>query len=165
MRPLVVIPMGDAAGIGPEITVKTLASEHAQQYARMVVVGNKHILEQALKFSGVSLAINVITGVNEYLDRPGLMNLIECGDLNIDVFQPGEIQGQCGRAAYDCIEKAVKMTLRGDVDAVATTPINKESLRAGGVDFIGHTEIFASSHGYPRSADFVFRCARCGFSS
>ncbi len=87
----------------------------------MVVVGNKHILEQALKFSGVSLAINVITGVNEYLDRPGLMNLIECGDLNIDVFQPGEIQGQCGRAAYDCIEKAVKMTLRGDVDAVATT--------------------------------------------
>lgn len=143
MRPLVVIPMGDAAGIGPEITVKTLASEHAQQYARMVVVGSKHILEQALKFSGVSLAINVITGVNEYLDRPGLMNLIECGDLNIDVFQPGEIQGQCGRAAYDCIEKAVKMTLRGDVDAVATTPINKESLRAGGVDFIGHTEIFA----------------------
>lgn len=48
-----------------------------------------------------------------------------------------------GSAAYDCIEKAVKMTLRGDVDAVATTPINKESLRAGGVDFIGHTEIFA----------------------
>ena len=30
------------------------------------------------------------------------------------------------------------------VDAVATTPINKESLRAGGIDFIGHTEIFGA---------------------
>lgn len=28
-----------------------------------------------------------------------------------------------------------------EVDAIATTPINKESLRAGKIDYIGHTEI------------------------
>ena len=33
--------------------------------------------------------------------------------------------------------------MSGQVDAVATTPINKESLKAGGVNFIGHTEMFA----------------------
>lgn len=143
MRPLVVIPMGDAAGIGPEITVKTLASEQAQKYSRMVVVGNKHVLAQAIKFSGVSLSIHVIKAVSDYLDHPGFMNLIEVGELDCDSLKLGEIQGQCGRAAYDCIEKAVQMALSGEVDAVATTPINKESLKAGGVDFIGHTEIFA----------------------
>ena len=36
------------------------------------------------------------------------------------------------------------MANEGKVDAVATTPINKESLRAGGINFIGHTEIFGA---------------------
>lgn len=143
MKPLVVIPMGDAAGIGPEITVKTLASNIAQDYSRMIVVGNKRVLEEAAKFCNMSLTINVISGVKEYLDRPDTLNLIEAGELDTDALTLGEIQGQCGKAAYDCIELAVNMALRGEVDAVATTPINKESLKAGGVKFIGHTEIFA----------------------
>ncbi|VFS82473.1 Uncharacterised protein [Raoultella planticola] len=33
-------------------------------------------------------------------------------------------RGSAAGRPMDCIEKAVKMTLRGDVDAVATTPIN-----------------------------------------
>src|SRR5690606_35838825 len=33
--------------------------------------------------------------------------------------------------------------LKGNVKAIATTPINKESLRAAGVPHIGHTEILA----------------------
>ncbi|MBU4684218.1 4-hydroxythreonine-4-phosphate dehydrogenase PdxA [Cedecea davisae] len=143
MKPLVVIPMGDAAGIGPEITVKTLASEEARKYSRMVVVGNKAVLEEAAKFSGVPILINVIAGVNDYLDGPEIMNVIEVGELDLASLKLGEIQGQCGRAAYECIEKATSMALSGEADAVATTPINKESLKAGEVDFIGHTEIFA----------------------
>lgn len=143
MKPLVVIPMGDAAGIGPEITVKTLLSEVAHKYSRMIVIGNKSVLENAAGYSGVPLSINVITDVSDYLDSPGVMNLIEAGCLDTTILRPGEIQGQCGKAAYDCIEVAVKMALNGEADAVVTTPINKEALKAGGVDFIGHTEIFA----------------------
>ncbi|EAR0813668.1 4-hydroxythreonine-4-phosphate dehydrogenase PdxA [Salmonella enterica] len=142
MKPLIAIPMGDAAGIGPEITVKTIASEEAFKYARMIVVGNKKILETACQFSGIQLKINPITRAGEFNDQPGVMNLIERGDIDFRTFRQGEIQGQCGKAAYDCIEKVVRMAMSGDVDAVATTPINKESLKAGNVNFIGHTEIF-----------------------
>jgi 4-hydroxythreonine-4-phosphate dehydrogenase len=35
------------------------------------------------------------------------------------------------------------MALRGEIDAIATAPIHKESLRAAGIPYIGHTEIFA----------------------
>lgn len=38
----------------------------------------------------------------------------------------------------------MKLALDGRVDAVATTPINKESLKAGGINYIGHTEIFGA---------------------
>ena len=55
-----------------------------------------------------------------------------------------KVSGMCGKAAYDYIEKSIELANRGKVDAVATTPINKESLRAGGIDFIGHTEIFGA---------------------
>ncbi|EAR6585438.1 4-hydroxythreonine-4-phosphate dehydrogenase PdxA [Salmonella enterica] len=142
MKPLIAIPMGDAAGIGPEITVKTIASEEAFKYARMIVVGNKRVLETACEFSGVHLKINPITRAGEFNDQPGVMNLIERGDIDFSTFRQGEIQGQCGKAAYDCIEEVVRMAMSGEVDAVATTPINKESLKAGNVNFIGHTEIF-----------------------
>ncbi|ECF5900777.1 4-hydroxythreonine-4-phosphate dehydrogenase PdxA [Salmonella enterica subsp. salamae] len=142
MKPLIAIPMGDAAGIGPEITVKTIASEEAFKYARMIVVGNKRVLETACEFSDVHLKINPISSIGDFNDQPGVMNLIERGDIDFSTFRHGEIQGQCGKAAYDCIEEVVRMAMSGDVDAVATTPINKESLKAGHVNFIGHTEIF-----------------------
>lgn len=142
MKPLIAIPMGDAAGIGPEITVKTIASEEAFKYARMIVVGNKRVLETACKFSDINLKINPISNIGDFNDQPGVMNLIERGDIDFSTFRQGEIQGQCGKAAYDCIEEVVRMAMSGDVDAVATTPINKESLKAGHVNFIGHTEIF-----------------------
>ena len=53
----------------------------------------------------------------------------------------------CGKAAYDYIEKSIELALSGKVDAVATTPINKEALHAAGVPFIGHTEIFGKLTG------------------
>lgn len=47
----------------------------------------------------------------------------------------------CGKAAFEYIKKSVELAMNHEVDAIATTPINKESLRAGKIDYIGHTEI------------------------
>jgi 4-hydroxythreonine-4-phosphate dehydrogenase len=53
----------------------------------------------------------------------------------------------CGKAAYEYIAKSIDLGMKKQVDAVATTPINKEALKAGGVPFIGHTEIFGKLTG------------------
>jgi 4-hydroxythreonine-4-phosphate dehydrogenase len=53
----------------------------------------------------------------------------------------------CGRAAYEYIAKSIELANEGKVDAVTTTAINKESLRAGGINYIGHTEIFGALTG------------------
>ena len=50
----------------------------------------------------------------------------------------------CGKAAYEYIAKSIELANAHLVDAVATTPINKESLKKGGIPFIGHTEIFGA---------------------
>ena len=42
-RPLIAIPMGDPAGIGPEIVVKALAEEQVQSVARCIVIGSARL--------------------------------------------------------------------------------------------------------------------------
>lgn len=147
LKPIIAIPMGDPAGIGPEIVVKTIAAAETHDYGRIVVVGNRAVLEQACRFSQVSLTIQSIQRADQVGDRPGVLYLIEEGNLDPDCLVLGAIQGQCGQAAFDYIQRVARMAMAREVDAVATTPINKESLKAGNIDFIGHTEIFAELTG------------------
>ena len=56
-------------------------------------------------------------------------------------FEYGQVQAQCGKAAFEYIEYAIKLAMDNKVDALATTPINKESLKAAEVPYIGHTEM------------------------
>jgi 4-hydroxythreonine-4-phosphate dehydrogenase len=77
----------------------------------------------------------------------GVLNLVPVSSVDMAHFQHGRVSAMCGKAAYACIEKSIDLALKKKVDAVATTPINKESLKAGGISFIGHTEIFAGLTG------------------
>lgn len=142
-RPLIAVPMGDPAGIGPEIVVKALCGEETARAARVVVTGDAGILRAAAGYCGLSPEIREIQAPGEGRFAPGVINVIPCGALRAGMFEMGRVSGDCGRAAYAYIERAVSLALAGEADAVATTTINKESLRAGGVPFIGHTEIFA----------------------
>ena len=77
----------------------------------------------------------------------GVLNLIDLDNINMDQFEYGKVSAMCGQAAYDYIAKSIEITMSGQADAVATTPINKESLHAAEVPFIGHTEIFGALTG------------------
>ena len=144
MKPLVAIPIGDPAGVGPEITVKALALKEIFDAARCVVVGDKKIIENAIKITGTNLSVNVIDEPEDGDYSEGVVNVIDLNNIDMDKFEFGKVQGMCGKAAYEYIEKSVQLANDRKVDAVATTPINKEALRAGGINFIGHTEIFGA---------------------
>lgn len=144
MKPLVAIPIGDVAGVGPEITVKALALKEIFDAARCVVVGDKKIIENAIKITGTNLSVNVIDEPENGDYSEGVVNVIDLNNIDMDKFEFGKVQGMCGKAAYEYIEKSVQLANARKVDAVATTPINKEALRAGGINFIGHTEIFGA---------------------
>mgnify|MGYP003378324633 FL=1 len=101
-------------------------------------------MENAIKITGEDLTINVIEEVEQGDYREGILNLIHIDNMDMSQFAFGKVNGMCGKAAYDYIEKRIELANEGKVDAVATTPINKESLRAGGINFIGHTEIFGA---------------------
>ena len=83
----------------------------------------------------------------EGIYEPGVLNLIDLDNIDMDQFEFGKVSGMCGKAAYEYIAESIRLANEGKADAVATTPINKEALKAGDIHFIGHTEIFGALTG------------------
>ncbi len=94
-------------------------------------------------FCNVNLNINSIKKAGEGKFTLGTIDLIDLNNIDIDELKIGKVQGIAGKAAFEYIKKSVEMAKEGELDAIATTPINKESLREGNVNYIGHTEILA----------------------
>lgn len=143
-KSFIAVPIGDPAGVGPEIVAKAVADKAVFDVANCVIVGDKKIVENAIKIVGADLTVNTITEPEEGDYREGVLNLIDLDNVDMPEFEFGKVSGMCGKAAYEYIAKSIELANAGKVDAVATTPINKESLRAGNINFIGHTEIFGA---------------------
>lgn len=141
------ISLGDPAGIGPEIVAKTVYDKELFEIANSFVVGEKEVMEQAIAITGVDLTVNVVESVEEAVFDYGILNMIDLKNIDKDAFHFGEVSAMCGRAAYEYIRETVKLAQDGSVDAIATTPINKESFQAAQVPYIGHTEILADMSG------------------
>ncbi len=69
-----------------------------------------------------------------------------------DVFAPGVLSRDAGRAAYDALVRAVEDAMAGRVDAVATAPVNKEAWAMAGLPWRGHTDLLAHLTGASSTA-------------
>lgn len=146
-KPLIGVPMGDPAGVGAEITVKSLMSDKVKDVADVIVVGDKEVLAQALKVCGLTAELNCVDDPADGRYEDGVINVIDLDNIDMASLQMGKVQAMCGKAAFEYIEKCVELAMTHKIDAIATTPINKEALRAAHVNYIGHTEILgALSH-------------------
>ncbi len=146
-KPVIAVPIGDPAGVGPEITAKAVASEKVRAAADCIVVGDKAVMEKAVRITGAGLRIHTVKEPSEADFGEGVLNLVDLANIDPASFEYGKVNGMCGKAAYEYIAKSIEFANEGKADAVATTPINKESLRAGGIPYIGHTEIFGALTG------------------
>jgi 4-hydroxythreonine-4-phosphate dehydrogenase len=62
---------------------------------------------------------------------------------NLDAFTPGQLSADAGRAAYECITRAVADARARVVDAIATAPVNKLAFAHAGLPWKGHTDLLA----------------------
>ena len=146
-KPVIAIPIGDPAGVGPEIVVKALASDTVNKTADCIVIGDRKIIDKAIALTGAKLNVHVCNDSKSADFREGIINLIDLANIDMSSFSYGKVQAMCGKAAYEYIERSIKLAMSCEADAVATTPINKEALHAAEVPFIGHTEIFGALTG------------------
>lgn len=137
-RPVIGITVGDAAGIGPEISLKALNDSAAASAGRCVLIGDRASLERescrlGLSYSFADFSSEAPEGAVEVFD---LGNLPEAFAIGLDA-------AVTGRASAENIVGAVDLWRAGRIDAICTAPISKRAISLGGYDFPGHTEFLA----------------------
>lgn len=147
-KPLLVT-MGDAAGIGPEIIVKAFAAEPADLH-NVVVAGDMAVMRRAAALhraqvgAAQALAVAEVANPADTLGLPPRCIAVwqACDPITPPVF--GQVSGLAGRAAAQCIASAAQWALKGHASGLVTAPIHKEALAAAGGPwsaFPGHTEM------------------------
>lgn len=143
MSKIIAVTMGDPAGIGPEIIIKSLA-EGELSGASAVVVGCVQTMRRILALNIVpAVELKIIDKPADAVFAPGVINMIDEPLEDPQALKPGVVQAQAGDLAYRCIKKATELAMAGEVHAIATAPLNKEALHSAGHLYPGHTELLA----------------------
>jgi 4-hydroxythreonine-4-phosphate dehydrogenase len=145
-QPLVV-SMGDACGIGPEILARLWLQQLASD---AVVVGDVAVMRRAVAAVGGGLAVAELHGPEE-LGRvpPRCLPVWQPPALPAGLAEAplGQVDARAGAAAALCIEAAVGLIRAGRARALVTAPIHKEALHAAGSPYPGHTEMLQALAG------------------
>src|SRR5262249_46199778 len=149
----IAITMGDPAGIGPEVCLHLLADEAIAKECTPIVFGDAPILSRVAAAAKLPLKGAVITPTewettHSEIDRPAILDLHA---VDAEPVEPGKVSAATGQAAFTYVDRAIDAALAGQVAAVSTAPLNKEALHAAGINFPGHTEIFAARTNAQRS--------------
>ncbi len=138
-RPIVGVTMGDPAGIGSEVIVKSYRD--LLEEARIIVIGDADVMERALADCESTLDLSPVSRVE---DAAWATDSIPVLDLaNVDELVYGEVREDYGEASLAYVERAIELALDGAIDAITTAPINKQATRLAGSEYAGHTGMLA----------------------
>ncbi|MFQ5454758.1 MAG: 4-hydroxythreonine-4-phosphate dehydrogenase PdxA [Nitrospirota bacterium] len=143
-KPIIAITMGDPAGIGPEIIIKTFLDKKIYNICRPLVIGDAMVLDKLIQINNQSLKINRINDLRTGGENKDIIDLIDMDNIKLNDVESGRPASICGHAVVGYIKKGVELALKKEIDGIVTAPINKEIMNAAGFHYPGHTELLAA---------------------
>lgn len=143
--------MGDAAGIGPEIIVKTFASGLR---GPAIVYGDVGVMQNTVLQLGYEqqLRVEIISEPEACPDDPAIIPVLNRWQPLSENLTMGQAHAEAGRGAYEYLCHAIDDAMAQRILAIVTAPLNKRAMQLGGVGYPGHTEILAERSGTSRYA-------------
>lgn len=126
--PAIVLSLGDAAGIGPEVILKAVSSPEVKSICRPLLLGPKKVFQPLIS----SLKLKI-----------GIAEVLEPEDIPLRLPEPGKVDPEWADLAMRCVRRAVRLVETGPAAALVTAPINKEGIHLAGYHFQGHTDYLA----------------------
>jgi len=142
-KPIIAITMGDPAGIGAEIAVKTLQFKNIYDDAVPLVIGDLEVIKDAKNFIPSNLKLNEVLRPEDAKGEYGTIDILNLNNISLDDFKYGEVNTKAGKASIEYIITGIDLALEDRVQAVVTGPIHKEAINQAGYKYAGHTELFA----------------------
>ncbi|MFZ4619148.1 MAG: 4-hydroxythreonine-4-phosphate dehydrogenase PdxA [Bacteroidota bacterium] len=142
MKPIIAITIGDFNGVGPEVTLKSIASKDIQKNIQPVLIGSMDIFKHYAQMLKIDLELIDADSAKGKI-KPGTIPVITVHSATSKNLQVGKTSPDAGVCAGIAIERAIKMCLDKEVNAMVTAPVSKEALHFAGYNFPGQTEMLA----------------------
>jgi 4-hydroxythreonine-4-phosphate dehydrogenase len=133
------ITMGDPAGIGPEIVLKLFETQAPQS---CLVYGDVDWLRSSAKRLDLPVEIVAVNDPKQSWPQNTVPVIQACAPLPAGLAL-GQVSANAGKAAFECIDRAIDDALKHNIAGIVTAPINKQAIHQAGIEFPGHTELLA----------------------
>ena len=141
------ISLGDVTGVGPEVTLKAVAAEAAADDSKYLLIGDEKILARLNEKLSLNLPLKKFSSYagdgKFFIANPLAESLPE----NLPAGSP-----LAANASVAWLRDGGQRCLRGELDALVTAPVNKESIIRAGHKFVGQTEFLSELAGTKRTA-------------
>ena len=147
-KPVLAVTVGDVAGIGPEITAKTmLLHPELREICVPIVVGDADSMRNGATAAGLDpRSVRTIADPSDAQNDPATIEVIQVGP-SLGYVPPGVLHPAAGDGSYRFVVAACDLAKAGKVSGIVTAPLNKAAMHAGGHKYPGHTELLAEQFG------------------
>jgi len=128
MRPTIALAMGDPAGISPELTARLLALDDVAANARLVVIGDRRVLDDGARIAAVQLDLKNVSSDADFSGGKDPV-FIDLGHLDPSTVAAASATTEGGRFALTNYRHALRLAHDGRAEAVCFTPFNKKAMR------------------------------------
>lgn len=147
-RPVIAVTLGDPAGIGPELVAKLFAEPALFDGVHTVLVGDPWLWEEGQRVAGVSHSLPEVDDFAAVHDHTGPVF------LSVDTVEQGRVgyaeeSAAGGASVLAVLERCLAAAEAGEVDAICFAPLNKFSMKKGGLRHEDELHFFAERLGVP----------------
>lgn len=147
------ITLGDVAGVGPEIIIKTFMDDRIFKHCTPVLFGNPKVIGYYRKVLEIDdIKYSTIKDFNHLAHNS--LNISLAWEEEIDI-QPGKPNESTGKYALLSLEAAVKALKEGHIDVIVTAPINKKVMQQEKFNYPGHTQYLQDAFELDESLMFM----------
>ncbi|GMA65112.1 4-hydroxythreonine-4-phosphate dehydrogenase PdxA [Alicyclobacillus fastidiosus] len=157
-KPVVVVTVGDPAGIGPEIALKALLHRRIYDVCKPLLIGHEQVIRRYWTQCNLEIPpLHVVHRVQDSEFIPGQIDLLDVSDdvNGTESIEFGKISAVAGSITLRDIECAVKLVMKGEVQAVVAGPHTKKSVEQAGVFFDGFPSLVARLTDTPLTNTFL----------
>ena len=139
------ISLGDVAGIGPEIIMKTFLEDHLYKHFTPILYGNPRVLSFYKKIYGFDkFQYSSVKGYNNLSHNS--LNIIPVWEEEFAI-TPGTPSELTGNYALKSLQAACDALKSKHIDVLVTAPINKKFMHSEQFPYAGHTEYLMNYFG------------------
>ncbi|MBP3731227.1 MAG: 4-hydroxythreonine-4-phosphate dehydrogenase PdxA [Mailhella sp.] len=135
--------MGDAAGVGPEVVAKALASVLPDLDTDVLLIGDSRVYNEALS----------ITGADIHQALP--LHFLDTKNLDPSEYQKGIASLKATKASIDDLLLGLSLLKESSCHAMVFGPLDKKNIRLLGYHYRDEHELFADYLGFPGQGDAI----------